>query len=167
MLYEFALTLSDDKPGCVIVDMDGTLVDVSSIRHYVTRVRNEDGSYKNTRRDFDAFHKESVNCPAIWSTVDQVMYWWERRFDVVVVTARSDRYYRQTAWWLADYAIPHNALYMRSEGDYRPDYEVKRDILEKVRQKWSVVHAIDDNPAVIELWKENGINVTVVPGWRD
>ena len=39
-----------------IFDMDGTLCDVRSIRHYV--------QYKPNHRNFHKFHGESINCPA-------------------------------------------------------------------------------------------------------
>jgi predicted secreted acid phosphatase len=157
-----ALTREKRKPA-VIVDMDGTLVDVSSIRHYVQEALLPDGSYQ--KRNFDDFHKASLFCPAIWKTVDTVMYYWESRIDILIVTARGRQYDQTTRDWLHKYAIPHTALFMRDVGDFRPDVEVKRDILAEIEKTWQVMHAIDDNPHVIELWQENKIPVTVVPGW--
>lgn len=153
------------KRKAVIVDVDGTLVDVSSIRHHVRKAQNPDGTWK--RKNFDAFHKDSVNCPLIPETLKIVQDWIAVDHDIIIVTARSERYYPQTAWWLAENEIPHNAIYMRTDGDYRQDYVVKREILERIRQRWSVVHAIDDNPSVIALWEDEGIGTTVVPGWED
>lgn len=157
----------DGKRLAIIVDMDGTLVDVSSIRHYVRGVAEEEGEVRKRLKDFDAFHRESVNCPAIWKTVDQVQDFWEREYDILIVTARSQKYYNQTAWWLAEHAIPHTDLFMRPNGDFRKDYLVKKDILDRIRRRWHVVHAIDDNPNVIRLWEEEGISVTHVPGWEE
>lgn len=157
--------VTDKRRPAVIVDMDGTLVDVSGIRHYVNGAMNPDGSYKE--RNFDAFHKSSLFCPAIWDTVDQVMSYWERRLDILVVTARSWQYEKTTRDWLHKYAVPHNKLFMREIGDFRSDVDVKRDILAEIDKNWRVVHAIDDNPNVIALWEENLIPVTVVPGWED
>lgn len=153
------------KRQAVIVDMDGTLVDVSSIRHYVRESLQPDGSY--SKRNFDDFHKASLFCPAIWKTVDLVMYYWERKLDILIVTARSDQYNQTTKDWLHKYAIPYNAMFMRKTGDYRPDVEVKRDILEEITETWNVVGAIDDNPSVVALWEEHRIPVTLVPGWED
>lgn len=39
---------------CLIVDMDGTLADVTSVRHHVL----------NRPKDFTAFHAGALNCPA-------------------------------------------------------------------------------------------------------
>lgn len=40
------------KPSAVLVDVDGTLVDVTGIRHLV----------EGENRDFNAFHKASIDC---------------------------------------------------------------------------------------------------------
>lgn len=156
---------TSSKKAAVIVDMDGTLVDVSSIRHYVREGQLPDGSYSKV--NFDAFHKASGLCPAIWPTVDKVMHYWERRLDILIVTARGRQYDKVTRDWLYKYSIPYNELFMRDVGDMRKDVDVKRDILAEIEERWTVVHAIDDNPNVITLWEENGIPTTVVPGWED
>lgn len=153
------------KRKAVIVDVDGTLADVSSIRHYVRKAQNPDGTWK--RKNFDAFHQESVNCPPILETLAHVHFWCASGHDILIVTARSERYRKQTSFWLADKAVPSDALFMRTDGDYRQDYIVKREILERIRQRWDVVHAIDDNPSVIALWEEEGIATTMIPGWED
>lgn len=156
------------KPRAVIVDMDGTLVNVSSIRHYVRDIPYDDGeTHEKRRKDFDSFHKASVLCPAIWPTVDKVQWYWENRLDVLIVTARDRNYERYTRDWLFKYAVPYTKLFMRDVGDYRPDVDVKRDILAEIEKTWRVVHAIDDNPNVIALWEENEIPVTIVPGWEE
>lgn len=153
------------KRTAVIVDVDGTLVDVSSIRHHVREMMNEDGSWK--RKDFDAFHKDSVNCPPIQATLDEINYWIEQGAAILIVTARSRKYYGPTAWWLAEHEVPHDAIYMREDGDYRKDFIIKKEILARIEQRFEVIHAIDDNPSVIDLWTSEGIPTTVVPGWEE
>lgn len=153
------------KPRAIIVDMDGTLVNVSSIRHYVVDIPVDEEGVKKRQKDFDSFHKASLFCPANWDVVDKVQWYWEARIDVLIVTARNRDYEKTTRDWLHKYAIPHNKLFMRDVGDYRPDVDVKRDILAEIEETWRVVHAIDDNPNVIALWEEKGIPVTLVPGW--
>lgn len=153
------------KKKAVIVDMDGTLVDVSSIRHYVREALLPDGSY--SKKNFDDFHKASILCPAIWSTIDKVNWYWETNHDVLIVTARSRSYDKTTRDWLHKYAVPYTKLFMREVGDQRADRNVKSDILAEIQELWTVVHAIDDNPNVLSLWKDHGIATTVVPGWMD
>ncbi len=153
------------KRPAVIVDVDGTLVDVSSIRHYVREAMLPDGSY--TKKNFDDFHKASLFCPAIWKTLDQVHWYWESRIDILIVTARGEQYRKTTSDWLYKYAVPYNKMFMRPWGDQRPDVDVKREILMEIMKDWAPVHAIDDNPNVISLWHEYEIPTTVVPGWED
>lgn len=154
------------KRPAVIVDCDGTLVDVSSIRHYVREALQPDGSY--SKKNFDDFHKASLFCPAIWPTLNRVhSYWSLERYDILIVTARGEQYRKTTKDWLYKYAVPYNKLFMRPLGDYRSDVDVKRDILAEIQETWNVVKAIDDNPSVISLWEEHGISTEVVPGWED
>ena len=143
------------KPTAIIFDMDGTLCDVSLIRHLV----------KGDIRDFDRFHTESVNCPPHSHVLDAAKKAHADGHRVIVVTARKDRYKHHTSWWLAINGVPTYALKMRASYDNRPDYEVKRDILRELRESYEIIHAWDDNPSVIQLWKEEGIPVTIVPGW--
>ena len=142
------------RPG-VIFDMDGTLADVAGIRHLV----------RGTRRDFDAFHRESVNVPPHDDIVAMARDFDARGVDVIIVTARRAKFRNPTAFFLAIHDIPSVALFMRGDRDGRPDVEVKRDILARIRQTHDVVMAVDDNPAVIALWREEGIPVHVVPGF--
>lgn len=145
------------KPPAIIVDMDGTLADVSGIRHFV----------RTRPKDFDTFHAESVNVPPHAEVVRLVRQAKAFGLDVLVVTARRAQWRHQTAWFLALHDIPSDALVMRGDRDMRPDVQVKRDMLATIRQAWTPVLAVDDNPKVVELWEECGIPTVVVPGWED
>lgn len=146
------------KPQAIIVDMDGTLADVSGIRHYVKRPRNQ--------KDFDSFHGASVFAPANAAPLALVQRAHEDGTFVFVVTARRSKWERHTRDWLAKHAVPYDALCMRGNTDTRPDTDVKRDILQRIRATHDPVLAIDDNPAVIALWSAEGITTYQVPGWE-
>lgn len=141
---------------CAIFDVDGTLCNVKGIRHYLT-----DGN-----RNFDKFHAESVNCPANQWVVDLAQRYHENEYAIVVVTARKDRWFNVTWWWLNENGVPYDELFMRNDFDQRPDYEVKFDILNRIRQRYIPIVAVDDNPNVIRLWQQNGIPAVIVPGWE-
>lgn len=150
------------KPNAVIFDMDGTLADVSGIRHYIVPPNPKP---KGWFKDFHAFHAESVNVPVNVSVRDHAICSHLLGNANLIVTARRAMYRHQTAWFLAMHGIPSDALYMRGNKDGRPDYEVKKDILAQIQTRYNVIHAVDDNPAVIALWHENGIPTTVVEGF--
>jgi FMN phosphatase YigB (HAD superfamily) len=145
--------------NAVIFDMDGTLADVSSIRHYLDP--NDRG-----RKNFDKFHSESVNVPPHSHVANAAQMAHLLGHAVLIVTARMHRYRNHTAFWLAMHGIPSDALFMRADEDYRKDYEVKGDMLTTIRKAWNPIHAWDDNPSIIQLWNDEGIPCTVVPGWN-
>ena len=143
-------------------DMDGTLADVSGIRHHIVPpTPKPKGWYK----DFHAFHSESVNVPVNASVRDHAIRASVLGNAVLIVTARRAMYRNPTAWFLALHGIPSDALYMRGDKDGRPDYEVKKDILASITTCYNVIHAVDDNPSVIKLWQEHGIPTTIVEGY--
>ena len=144
------------RPPAAIVDVDGTLVDVSSVRHHVA----------GKKRNFELFLSESAHCPP----VPMALTWVEEMHDsghhILVVTARMEKWRGLTHTWLGRHLTrPHTELVMRADGDYRPDYEVKREIHAELASRYDIRAACDDNPNVVQLWNELGIPVTVVPGW--
>ncbi|WGH21893.1 polynucleotide kinase [Rhodococcus phage Trogglehumper] len=146
------------KPPAIIVDVDGTLVDVRSTRRHVL----------GPKKDFDAFHSEAINCPPIPEVVEMCIDWHERGHGILVVTARKYRWFTDTENWLIEHLpVPYEGPFMRGDDDNRPDYEIKREIFGLLANRFEICHAIDDNPKVIALWEELGLNVHVVPGWDD
>jgi phosphoglycolate phosphatase-like HAD superfamily hydrolase len=143
-----------ELPEAVIFDMDGTLCDVRGIRHLI------DGP-----GGFHAFHRASASCPPNADVVRAAREQHAAGRAVLVVTARAARFRNVTAMWLALHGVPSDAMWMRTDGDHRPDYEVKRDILHWIRALYHPVAVWDDNPAVLRLWHQEGIPVTLVPGW--
>jgi len=137
--------------------MDGTLVDTSSIVHHVlTKPKN-----------FHAFHYGSIFCPPHDWVVDAVYADFRAGHTVIVVTARKDRWWELSTNWLTSNRVPYQELHMRADDDDRWDRHVKEDILHELMNRYTIVMAYDDNPAIIALWQEYEIPVTHVPGWRD
>lgn len=142
-------------PVAVIVDMDGTLVDVSGVRHHAFA------------GDYDAFHKASADCPPIPDTVEWCRRHHEKGRTILAVTARMQRYHGLSKDWLDKHLpVPHLGPFMRADGDYRPDHQVKRELYEQLSTQYRIVAACDDRPEICELWRSLGLEVTVVPGWE-
>ena len=148
----------------VIFDMDGTLADVSSIRHPLNKF---DATKRRVIKHFNRFHDESVSVPPHKHVVNAAQVARMLGHDVLVVTARKHMWRNHTAWWLAMHDVPSDMLMMRGDDDNRKDYEVKKDMLDTISKAYNVIHAWDDNPSIIKLWTEEGIPTTVVPGWED
>lgn len=151
------------KPNAVIFDMDGTLANVSSIRHHLTKF---DATRRRVIKHFDRFHEESVNVPPNMHVANAAQVVHMLGHDVLIVTARKHMWRNHTAMWLALNGIPSDAMFMRANNDNRKDVDVKRDMLATIRKGWNVIGAWDDNPSIISLWKEEGIHCNVVEGWE-
>lgn len=149
-----------NKPQAIIIDVDGTAADVTAIRHFV---REDFGG----KKDFDKFHEAATGSPVNQEVLEAAQKAKANGITVIIVTARKEKWRYSTLWWLLLNDFPFDHQFHRPDWDMRPDYEVKKDILKKIRTKYEVIHAYDDNPNVIKLWNEEGIETTIIPGWVD
>lgn len=146
------------KHDAVIVDVDGTLVNVDTIRHYVV------GDHK----DYDHFHKASTWCPANQWVIDAIQERESNGQTILVVTARAERFRAGTVGWLDGHNVPYESLHMRANGDERHDSDIKRDILRQLQKRYTITAAYDDNPHIIALWRAERIpEIIEVPGYYD
>jgi phosphoglycolate phosphatase-like HAD superfamily hydrolase len=143
------------KPTAYIFDVDGTLANVDPYLHHV----------RGTNKDYDAFHKASIDALPNIDVLLMLNNAVSDRHTILVVTSTKEKWRGLTSMWLAINNARSHALFMRSDEDDRPDYEVKKDILDKINDYWTVVHAVDDNPNVIRLWEEHGITTTKIGTW--
>lgn len=147
------------RQPAVIADMDGTLVDVSSVRHHVVRT---DGKEK----DFDAFHAESVHCPPHQMAIEFCEQAHAEGLVVVVFTARMYKWFDVCQQWLQrEMTVPYDGPFMRPNGDRREDRGVKLDMYRYYSRMYDFRRAIDDNPKIVPLWEKLGLPTTVVPSW--
>lgn len=139
----------------MIWDMDGTLVDVTGIRHLARA------------KEFDAFHEASEFCPPNRHVVEAARQSNAEGHINIICTGRMERHRAMSRRWLKAHGVPYAYLWMRPDGDFRKDFLVKRDMLLSARIAFDVVGVWDDRPSVIEMWESHGIPVTLVPGWTD
>jgi len=145
-----------DKRPAAIFDVDGTLVDVTSIRHHVM----------GTPKRFDLFHGGAIDCPANAPVVDLLRLCRESGLAIIIVTARNEQWLYNTLVWLQEHGVEHDEIFMRKNGDGRSDVYVKSDILKEIEYFFEIRLAVDDNPSIIDLWKSHGIFTVEVPGWE-
>ncbi|MBC7630048.1 HAD family acid phosphatase [Aeromicrobium sp.] len=137
-------------PDAVIFDMDGTLCDTSDIVHLI----------EGEQKDYAAFHAASAACPAHDDVVAAAKDQRAQGRAILVVTSREFIWRDLSLDWLVKHDIGYDALYMRIVGDYRKDVLVKKDILKQITDDgYRVLTAWDDKPSVLDLWRENGIEV--------
>jgi FMN phosphatase YigB (HAD superfamily) len=146
-----------NKPRAVCLDVDGTLCDVTSIRHHVL----------SRKKNYDAFHYLSAYCPPIDWVADLAVEARDDGLVVIVVTARMEKWRLLTENWLEHNDIPYAELHMRADGDIRKDRAVKEEILAALQERYHIIWAVDDNPSILEMWRDHGILAVEVPGWAE
>ena len=143
------------KPKAHIYDVDGTLANVDPYLHYV----------RGSNKDYDAFHEASIDALPNIEVLEMLNNSVADGYSVIIVTSRKEKYRGLTSMWLSKNNITSHALFMRANDDNRPDYEAKKDMLDKITELWDVIHAVDDNPNVIRLWEDNDIVTTKIGNW--
>lgn len=136
----------------VMVDMDGTLCDVSAVLHLQAE---PDG--------FAAFHAACAQCPPNPAVVDWCLEQHRLGHHIVIVTGRDAWARELTVQWLSQHLpVPTAGLHMRRDGDFRSNAAVKREIHSRLALQYDIRAAIDDDPDIVALWREIGIPVAMV-----
>lgn len=134
-----------------LFDIDGTVADLSHrLRH--TQDGKKDWPQFFAECDGDAPIPHMVELAKILRTSDN---------HVLFVSGRSDQVRKETLSWLR-YHVGANLgpldLYMRREGDHRPDNLVKAELLDQiVADGYEPIMAFDDRDQVVKMWRERGI----------
>jgi len=77
-----------------------------------------------------------------------------RTCDIVITTAKSDKYLEITLDWLHKNIPFEFRLVMRKEGDKRPSTEVKQEFAEHIWSKGKrILLAIDDREDICQMYK--------------
>lgn len=123
----------------VICDIDGTLA-----------LSNGRGPF-----EWDRVGEDLPNEPVIEMVTALVC----EGYAVILVSGRSNQCRDQTREWLNEH-VPFTwdcPLYMRPDGDYRPDTELKRDIYGRYVAGLDVLCVFDDRDQVVKMWRELGL----------
>lgn len=130
--------------NCVIFDIDGTLADLSHRLHYLER-----GDWKGFFAEAD---KDQPINPVIRMNHRMNDY-----YDIIIVSGRCSSIREKTKEWLEINGVAFKSLYMRQEGDHRPDHIVKEEILREIQKDYVVEYVFDDRQSVVDMWRRNGI----------
>lgn len=134
---------------CYLFDIDGTLADLT---HRLPHIQKKP-------KDWDAFFAACLDDKPITHVVElaRTLSYEE---DIVFVSGRSNRVQHQTVRWLSDQGLPVHStrLFMRRDGDHRPDHLVKAELLIAIREAgWEPIMAFDDRDQVVKMWRAAGI----------
>jgi predicted kinase len=151
-----AFDCPDDKK-IVIYDLDGTLADVEHRLHFING-----GVRKDWAGFFDGMSKDPLR-EGVASLITDCY----KDHITIIVTGRPSNYRTKTEKWLKKHNIPYKALYMRKAGDFRPDYIVKQEILDKFLPKDKIEMIVDDRKCVLDMWRSNRLPVIDVGDGTD
>ena len=134
----------------ILFDLDGTIADTTDI-------------YAQHKGNHPEFLEKVQAAKPFDSMVDKMKKAKEKGRDVVILTARSAHYRKETKEWLNKNDIPYDALYMRHMDDSRKDKKVKRELLkEEVLPNFDVKKAYDDKAKNVKMFRKEGIKAKKV-----
>ena len=130
----------------VVFDLDGTLA-------------NTKDPNAHHKENHEGFRAHSRNADVFPEMVGKLREAKEEGMDVVILTARSAHYRKDTKEWLNENNIPYDALYMRPVDDSRKDKKVKKALLkEEILPDFDVKKAYDDKKKNVKMFRKEGIN---------
>ncbi len=157
--------------GTAFIDIDGTVADLTHRRGYLTP------DPMTGKKNYPAFERTMMEDTPIEPVINAVRLLFDEGWTIVMCSGRAEKNRRVTMGWLNTYSVPFNALYMRRDfllnpdgsrmktkkgdkfkPDYRPDYIVKKELLDWARlDGYDPDVVFDDRNQVVDMWRENGI----------
>lgn len=131
-------------PSAAIFDVDGTLA-----------------LHTSTRKpyDWDRVGEDSLCIPTA-SILDCLC---DAGFEIIILSGRDSVCMPQTKKWLDDNNIIWHQIYMRPEGDMRPDWVIKNELFQNnIAGNYNVEMWFDDRPVVVRLVHQLGIRCYAV-----
>jgi predicted kinase len=128
-------------PKAIVCDLDGTLALFGSKNPY--------------DRDFE---NDTVNWP-VFETIELFSELGDT--EIIFVSGRSEKFRAQTEEFFKKNLIDfHSKLFMRKDGDRRPDTIVKYEIYrDSIYGKYDINFILDDRSSVVKLWRDIGLTV--------
>ena len=140
----------------VMVDVDGTLA------HNAADVDKYFG-VPGAKKNYPGFFRSIQNAPVNTGVVDMVNSMRDKDgLNLIVLTGRSDSHAAELVSFIERSGVKASRVIAKREGDFRPSYEYKRDIVLGLVENEGLipVHAVDDRPQDIKFW-EVGLGLSV------
>ena len=136
---------------CIICDIDGTLADCERRRELA---QLNDGTF-----DWEVFFNDTLvgkdKLIREVETVARSLY--GSGYEVFLFTGRPEKLRETTLKWLHTHHITYfHRLLMREDGDFRPDHEIKLEMVESLKD-WKILCVMDDRKSVVDMWRKIGL----------
>ena len=142
----------------VIFDVDGTLADCEHRWHYV----------RNKPKNWPAFFAAAQYDTPIEPVAEVFRCMFSRGHTLLVCSGRPDNLREATNKWLCTQYLFAGKLYMRKNGDSRPDEIVKSELLDAMlADGYNPQLVVDDRLKVCNMWKARGLLLLAVNGGND
>ena len=138
----------------IIFDVDGTIANVEHRRHFVNQ----------KPADWKSFSAETVNDTPVEHVCDIAKRFIAQGDEVAFFSARNESERevteKQISEWIGD---GHKGLFLRPDGDFRPDEEFKSDLADKFEELGGKIDLVfDDRNKVVDMWRQRGTTVVQV-----
>jgi hypothetical protein len=133
----------------LICDIDGVVADLKHRLHFI----------QTKPPDWDAFFEACDRDAPMIQIIDFLRQICDR-FEIAFITGRPWRTRDKTVAWFRQNYVPWQEgqlLLMRSDGDFRPDHIVKRELFEAWIDPKRVFAVFEDRDAVVSMWREHGL----------
>lgn len=148
--------------ACIVFDIDGTLADCSQRLHHIQK----------SPPDWDSFFAETEKDEPIAEMCGLAFTLMRVRVLILFCTGRPEKTREATVRWLAGCALMPNLeddgkrVFMRKDGDHRPDDVVKAELLEEMKDEgYEPIMVFEDRKRVVDMWRSKGIRCCqVAPG---
>lgn len=133
---------------CVIFDLDGTLANLDHRLHHI----------KDGKKDWDAFFAAMADDTPNGPVAKLAKALADGDHSIVICSGRPEGYRPVIESWLQYHRINFDALYLRPDGDYRPDQIIKAEILRILREDgWEPWVVVDDRQRVVDMWRSHDL----------
>tara|TARA_Y100001963_G_C6765603_1_gene442001 strand:- start:1069 stop:1536 length:468 start_codon:yes stop_codon:yes gene_type:complete len=130
------LDFSNGKRDGIIVDVDGTLADMTGIR--------------------TPFEWNKVNEDKPKQTIIDIVKTFRKYHgvDIIITTGRDGVCGKKTKQWLYDNEVIFDAFFIRDKDNYEKDSVIKKRIFEnEIKDRWNIKFVLDDRNQVVDMWR--------------
>jgi len=149
-------------PSIVIMDIDGTLADITHRLHLIKPSLVD--VQVNFKPDWKKFHSDSeIAKDTLIDPIyrlNQMIYF--AGYEIHLTSGRMESSREKTINWLEDHGVFFHFLHMRKNKDYRADYVIKKEIHDAYFIDREILFAVDDRTQVVEMWRDLGIKTLQV-----
>ena len=137
----------------IIFDVDGTLMDIEHRRHFVVQRPKDFDSFRAATKDDTPKNDIFAIAKALKATGHRI----------IISSGRNKSQMDITVEQINRNGLEFDAIFMRSDQDWRQDFIVKEGMLKKMQDAgFDPTMAFDDRQQVVDMWRRHGLTVMQV-----